>query len=470
MWTGSASYERLSQLDNAFLVYEDHDAHMHVAATQIFEAAPLRGSDGALDIERLQEYVLSRLHRIPRYRQRLAWTPVEGHPIWVDDASFNIRYHVRHSRLPRPGDERTLKRVAGRILSQQLDRGKPLWEMWVIEGLEGDRVAIVSKTHHCMIDGVSGADMMSVLMSAEPTRKIEPPPPWVPRPEPGTSELLVDTVLRTAAAPLAAAGALARIARDEDHARHALLERLRATGRLLASGMRAASNTPINQRIGPYRRVDWLPMDLGAVRDVKKRFGATVNDVVLATTAGAVRRYLRDSRNVDVDALDFRVMAPVSLRGGAQRGGVGNRVSSWIVPLPVGESDPLRRLERVRETTGELKRSKQALGAETLTAAAEWTGTTLLSLGARLMNYGQPFNMVVTNVPGPRGPLHLLESRMLAAHPMVPLVGQLSTGIALFSYGDQLSWGLSMARVSSWRSGTRSQSPESPQESWSPSL
>ncbi len=434
------AWERLSQLDNSFLIYEGPEAPMHVAATQLYEAAPLRSARGGLDIERLTAYVASRLHLIPRYRQRLAYTPIERHPVWVDDERFNLRYHVRHARLPRPGTERQLKRMVGRILSQQLDRDKPLWELWVVEGVEGDRCAIVSKTHHCMIDGISGADLLAVLMTSEPTAEVEPPPPWTPRPSPGALELGAGEVLRVAQAPWLAADALRRLARDEDHSRHELMERLRATGRMLASGLRGATPTPINQPIGPYRRVDWMPMDLREVRAVKRVLGGTVNDVVLATAAGALGRFLHH-RGVETEGLDFRVMAPVSLRSGQERGALGNRVAAWIVPLPLAERDPVARLEAVRRTTAELKESHQALGADTLSQVTEWTGSLLLSLGARLVTYGSPFNLVVTNVPGPRGPLYLLGARMLEAHPAVPLIGNLALGIALFSYGDTLSWG-----------------------------
>jgi WS/DGAT/MGAT family acyltransferase len=434
-------YERLSELDHSFLIYEAQGAPMHVAATQIYEAGPLRGPDGCIEIEKIQSYVLSRLHLIPRYRQRLAYTPIRRHPVWVDDDRFNIRYHVRHSRLPRPGSERQLKRTAARIFSQQLDLAKPLWEMWVIEGVEGDRVAIVSKTHHCMIDGISGTDLMSVLMTPEPMEKIEHPPAWVPRPAPTALELARGEAWRSASTPLQVAQGAARLIRDEG-ARHDTAERLRATGRLLAGGVSGASPTPLNQPIGPYRRFDWWSQSLDEIRAVRHKLGGTVNDVVLATTAGAVRRFLQRSRQVDVDGLDFRVMAPVSVRSDDERGALGNRVSAWIVPLPIAERDPRRRLERICEITHELKEQKQALGAETLSGVLEWTGPTLLSLGARLMTLGTPFNMVVTNVPGPRLPLHLLESRMLAAHAMLPLMGTLASGIALFSYAGQLSWGV----------------------------
>lgn len=436
-----AAYDRLTQLDNSFLIYEDAGAPMHVAATQIHEAGPLRGADGHVDLERLLAYVASRLERIPRYRQRIARTPLEGHPVWVDDARFNLRYHVRHSRLPRPGSDRQLKRTVGRILSQQLDRDKPLWELWVIEGLEGDRVALVSKTHHCMIDGISGSDLLSELMTPEPTHEIPPAAPWTPRPAPGAVELAGGELWRLARAPLGVGSALSRMLRDEDHARHEVAERVRALGRVLYRGLGGATPTPLNQPVGAHRRVDWLPMDLGAIREVKRKLGGTVNDVVLATAAGAIGRFLHARRGVDTTGLDYRVMAPVSLRSTDEHGTLGNRVSAWIVPLPVAERDPLRRLEAVRAVTEELKDRQEALGAETLTRMTEWTGPLLLALGARLAALGTPFNMVVTNVPGPRAPLYLLGSRMLEAHPAVPLMGTLSAGIALFSYCDTLSWG-----------------------------
>jgi WS/DGAT/MGAT family acyltransferase len=434
-------YERLTQLDHSFLIYEGPGSPMHVGATQLFEAAPLRRPTGGLDLERIEEYVLSRIHRLPRYRQRLAATPLEKHPIWIDDARFNLRYHVRHTRLPRPGDERLLKRTAGRIVSQHLDRGKPLWEMWLVEGVAGDRLAVVTKIHHCMVDGIAGVDLLSVLLTPEPAEKIEPPHPWLPRPAPPASELARDEVGRALRLPLDAAAGLLRLARDEDHARERLGERLAALRRQGGRSLGGATPTPLNQPVGPYRRVDWLAMDLGRMRRVAKALGGTVNDVVLAVAAGGVRRFLRRSRQEDVDGIDFRVMAPVSTRDAAERGKAGNRVSAWIVRLPLDERDPVRRFERVREATRELKESKAALAADTLAQVTEWTGPTLLSLGTRLVNVAVPFNMVVTNVPGPRHALYLLGSRMLEAHPIVPLMGNLATGIALMSYRDTLSWG-----------------------------
>ncbi len=435
-------YTRLSELDRSFLMYEGPNSPMHVGAVQILEAGPLRGPSGAIAFERILEYVASRLHRIPRYRQHVVSAPLDAHPIWVDDAGFNLRYHVRHSRLPRPGDERVLKRTCARILEQRLDLRKPLWELWFVEGLEGDRIALVNKIHHCMVDGVSGSDIMSVLMTPEPTEKIEAPPLWIPRRAPTAAEYAASEAAARLLVPFDVLRAVGRLVTDADHARAAFVERVEAAGRVIAAGVARLPATPLNQPIGPHRRFDWLPMRFEDVKFVRRRLGGTANDVVLAVVAGAVRHYFKHVRQTDPDDIDFRVMAPVSMREAHERGGMGNRVAAWFVPLPIGERDPLVRLTRVQETTAALKRRHEALGAETLTQVVEWIGSAPIALGARFLERSQPpFHMVVTNVPGPRIALHLLGSRMLEAYPMVPLMGQLSLGIALFSYGGMLSWG-----------------------------
>ena len=436
------TFDRLTQLDNSFLIYEDTQpqAAMHVASTQIHDARPLQLDDGSLDIERIQEYVLSRLHRIPRYRQRLMYTPIEGHPVWVDDASFNIRYHVRHSRLPQPGDVRQLKRMVGRIFSQRLDREKPLWELWVIEGLEGDRVAVLSKVHHCMVDGVSGAELIAALLTSEPQEKPDPAQPWHPRDVPSSTTLGIGELTRAVNAPALGAAALARLVRDENDDRHQLAERMRALGRILAD-LGGADPLPFNEPVGPHRRVDWMPMELEEIKEVRHAVGGTVNDIVLAVTAGAVRHFLVHARGLPLHDELLRVMAPVSVRRENEQRDLGNRVSVWTLDLPISEPDPLTRLEVICRATAELKETKSALGAELLTQATEWTGSGLLSLGARLAILGTPFNLVVTNVPGPRVPLFLMEAPLLEIHPHLPLMGNLGLGIALFSYDGTLSWG-----------------------------
>ncbi|CAG0954632.1 diacylglycerol O-acyltransferase [Myxococcaceae bacterium] len=434
------AWTRLSELDRSFLIYEGPNSPMHVGAVQIFEGDPLRDASGPIDFDRILDYVGSRLHRIPRYRQKVIDAPLDGHPIWVDDARFNLRYHVRHARLPRPGDERILKRTCARILEQRLDLHKPLWELWVIEGLADGRIAVVSKIHHCMVDGVSGADLMTVLLTPEPTAKVEPPPAWIPRPAPSAVEYAMQEGLHRLGAPLRGARAIGRLASDGE-ARDELAERLRAAARVLTGGLAPMPLTPLNLPVGPHRRFDWLTMDLDEVSRVRKQLGGTLNDLVLTVVAGAIRRFFKYTRLTDPNELPFRVMAPVSVRDASERGRLGNRVAAWFVPLPIGESDPLERLALVRKATEELKRRHDALGAETLTQVIEWLGATPLALGARFVETRPPYHLIVTNVPGPRMALYLLGARMLEAHPMVPLLGAQSVGIALFSYGGRLSWG-----------------------------
>lgn len=432
--SGGTAFERLSQLDRSFLLLETDSAHMHVAGLQIFDPGPLAKPGGAIDGERILAYVHSRLHLIPRYRQRIVNTPLEGHPAWIDDQTFNIRYHVRHTALPKPGTEAQLKSLVGRLVSQQLDRTKPLWEMWVIEGLADGRFAILSKTHHCMIDGISGVDLMNVLMDVEPHEGQFDVHPWQPRPEPSTLELLSGAVRHRLEMPADIfAGFLRR--------RGELVERAGALVRALASGMHSAGTTPINGEIGPYRRFSYTTMNLADVKRVKRVLGGSLNDVVLAIVTGAVRR-LFHARRFRPRHLAFRVMAPVSTRSSEQRGALGNRVSSWFLDLPVDEPEPVRALRRISEITTRLKSSNEALGAEVLTRVSEWTGGTLLNLGTQLAKSTLSFNTVVTNVPGPQVPLYLLGARLEDAYPVVPLFVSQGLGIALFSYTGRLQWGI----------------------------
>ncbi len=436
-----SAYDRLSVLDNSFLLTESPTNHMHVAGTAIYEAGPLRTPEGGIDIDHIRAYVASRLHLIPRYRQVLSHTPIEGHPIWVDDQHFNVEYHVRHASLPRPGDERQLKRLSGRVMSQQLDRSKPLWEIYIVEGLEGgERFAMISKVHHCMVDGLSSVDLLEVLLTPTPTDHIEPGPRWVPRPVPTAWQLLRAEAGRYASAPLDLVRGFGGFLQDIRDPRSDVRTMLRAARGALRSSLRTVSDTPLNRPIGPHRRFDWLLMEIKDVKEVKDALGGSLNDIVLATVAGAVRGFL-EGRRVNVDLLDFRVMAPVSVRSADERGTLGNRVSAWIVDLPIAERDPRRCVERIREATARLKDSKQALGAEVLTRVAGWTPSTLLSLGARMVTRALPFNLVVTNVPGPQVPLYLLGSRMLENYPQVPLTDYLGLGVALFSFAGKLCWG-----------------------------
>jgi len=431
------AYDRLSALDNSFLLFEDGCSHMHVASTATFDAGPLRLPDGGIDIERIREFIGARLHRIPRYRQKLAWVPIENQPVWVDDERFNLSYHVRHTSLPRPGDERQLKRLSARIASQQLDRGKPLWEVWFVEGLADGRFAMISKVHHCMVDGVSGVDLLEVLLDISPTAPRDEAPQYIPRGVPSGFELLRDEVIDRLTAPLQTIG---RVLRDPLGVLGALTESVKAAGETVLAGMGLPSETPLNREIGPYRRFDWVTMDVDQMKDVKNQLGGSLNDVVLTTVAGAVRRFL-SRRRVAPAELKFRVMVPVSVRTRSERGTLGNKVAAWMADLPIGEPDPVRRYAAVCETTARLKSSNQALGAEVLTRVTDWTPSTLLALGARLAHRGLPFNLVVTNVPGPQVPLYLLGARMLEIYPLVPLFARLGLGVALFSYAGRLHWG-----------------------------
>ncbi len=435
------NYDRLTALDNSFLLLERPNAFMHVASVAIHEAAPLRRADGALDLDLLRRGISGLLHRIPRYRQKLAWVPIERSPVWIDDPNFSLDYHLRHTSLPRPGNEAQLKALAARVMAQRLDRTRPMWELWVVEGLEGDRLAIINKTHHCMIDGVSGVDLLNVMMSPTPEFEIVEAPPFMPRPAPGGSQLLRDEVLRRIMLPLSALRGMGwKLIGEAQNQRRELLSRLRAASEMIGMTLRSASPTPFNQPIGPHRRFDWIVHELDQLKAIRKSLGGSLNDLVLAIVAGAVRRFL-EYRRVELSGLDFTVMAPVSVRREDERGNLGNRVSAWFVNLPVAEADPQERLRLISERTLELKQSKSAVGAELLTQVAEWTPATLLSLGARNATRLQPFNLVVTNVPGPQVPIHLFGSRMERSFPLVPLTENLGLGIALFSYDGQLCWG-----------------------------
>jgi len=430
-------YERLTALDNSFLVFESTNTPMHVASTAIFEAGPLATADGGIDMDRIEAHIASRLHKIPRYRERLAYIPIEGHPVWIDDECFNLHYHLRHTSLPKPGDERQLKRLSARIMSQQLDRGKPLWETWIVEGLQGNRFAMISKVHHCMIDGVSGVDLLTVTLNPRPDETVAEPVRWIPRPAPSPLALLRDEAIQRLSAPLQVA---ARLARQPGQVLADVREGIGALAETIGAGMYPTENTPLNQNIGPHRRFDWTSVDFAAIKEIRRHLGGTVNDVVLATAAGAVRRFL-ERRGLNVRRLGFRVFIPVSLRGAEDQGTLGNRVAGWLVDLPIGERDPRKRLARIVETTAHLKQSKVAHGTELLSEIVEWTGSTLLTVAMRLATQASPFNLVVTNIPGPPEPLYLLGARMLEVYPMVPLFVNLGLGIALFSYAGKIWWG-----------------------------
>jgi WS/DGAT/MGAT family acyltransferase len=432
------SYERLSAQDASFLAAETSTVHMHITGAQIFDAQPIITPDGGIDIKAIKRSVESVLHLIPRYRQRLKWIPFENHPVWVDDHHFNLDYHIRHTALPRPGHNEQLKLLCSRIMDQPLDRQRPLWEFWVAEGLEGNRFAIITKMHHCMLDGQAGADLTHILLSLTPQGEVNEPVPYMPRPSPTSMELFRDSLSQRLTMPLRAIAGLREVTRLTADAREEFWVRVKALADLLGWAVQPASDTPLNGRVGLHRRFDYLVTPLPDVKRIAKKAGASVNDVVLSVVTGAVREFLI-RRRVRPDKIDFRVSAPVSVRRGEQRGEMGNHVSAWIVRLPIGEAEPAAQLERIRTITEELKRSRQALGVETMMAVAEWTPAVLLSLGARAAS--GPINMIVTNVPGPQVPLYLLGCRLLEVFPQVPLLQTTGLGVALFSIDGKLCWG-----------------------------
>jgi WS/DGAT/MGAT family acyltransferase len=436
-------YERLTTQDLPFLLFETPNCHMHLGGTAIFEAGPLTTAEGGIDIARIRRRIASRLHMIPRYRQRLAWVPIEGHPVWVDDEHFNLAYHVRHTALPRPGNETQLKRLAARVMGQQLDRDRPLWEVWVVEGLEDNRFALVMKTHHCIADGISGVDLLTVLLGLAPEDDIDDATEWYPRPAPAPRELLANEWRRRLRLPFELPALFRSALRAPAQVRETVAEGAAAVWKFVGTtGLRLPSETPLNRPIGPHRRLDWFSVDLDDVKLVKNRLGGTVNDVVLAIVAGGLRRFLRH-RHVNVDGLTYRVVCPVSVRSADERGTVNNRASAWLLDLPLDIDDARERLARVAATTVELKEARVELGPSVLGQVAEMAGGAFLTLGIRLVRQISPYNLIVTNIPGPPVPLYLLGARLVGGYPLVPLFENQGLGIALFSYDGRLFWGLS---------------------------
>lgn len=433
--------ERLTALDAAFLDLESTSVHMHVGSVGIFDPGPLALGEHGIDFERVLVLADNGLHRAPRFRQKLSTTPLTGHPVWVDDEHFNVRYHVRHTALPYPGDERLLKRLAGRIMSQKLDRTKPMWELWFVEGLSERRVGVISKIHHCMIDGISGVDLLAAFMGPSPDYRAEAQADrWSPRAEPSTVSLLGNEISHRMALPVRGARAATSAALHPLSTYRQASRVARGFTEALGASLSPGSETPLNVPIGPHRRFDWTRFDLDAVKSVKNRLGGTINDVVLACVAGAVRNYL-GTHDLALDDIDFKIFVPVSTRTSSERGKLGNRVSSLIARLPVDEGDPYRRMRNVIAETHRLKESDQAVGTEVIEELSDWTSTALLTAFSRLAASQRSYNMVVTNVPGPQFPVFMEGARMLACYPLVPLFSNQALGIALLSYDKSLFWG-----------------------------
>ena len=438
-----ANRDRLSGLDAAFLDLESDGAHMHVAAIFVFAGEPPAYED-------LVRAIDDRLHVVPRYRQKLAHVPLgQGRPQWVDDPHFNPRYHVRHSALPAPGGDAELERIAGRLFALPLDRTKPLWEMNLVEGLApaedgSPRFAIISKTHHALVDGVSGVDITSVLFDTSPEPAGGGPRPeraWVARPEPTGAQLLARSLIERATVPAEGLRALQHATRGPRGTARRIAEGLAGIGAMARAGLSPAPPSPLNVPIGPHRRYTWVDASIDEFKAVKNALDGTLNDAVLTTVALALGRWLRN-RGVDTEGLVLKAMVPVSVRVDAERGALGNRVAAMWAPLPVGLENPLAVYAEVHVAMRGLKESGQAVGAQALTQLADFAPPTIMSQAARLQARQRYFNVVVTNVPGPQMPLYLLGRELLAIYPVVPLARNQALGIAIMSYNDRLGFGL----------------------------
>jgi diacylglycerol O-acyltransferase / wax synthase len=428
--------DRLSALDVSFLTNESSTNHMHVGGICIFEGPPPSYDD-------LLDHVRSRLHLVPRFRQKLAYPPAPtGRPFWVDDPAFNLEYHVRHSALPSPGSEEQLRNMAARVFSQQLDRTKPLWELWMVQGLTRKRFAFVTKTHHALVDGISGVDIATVLFDVQPVPEpAEPDHDWVPGPPPSAAQLLVKDAEGVVKAPL---GVLRRIEQAVERPRETVQkvsEAAEALGEIGWNFANPAPDVPLNGPVGSHRRFQWVRSDLDQFKRVKSVLGGTVNDVVVAVVSGAMRRWLH-SRGVRSEGLELRAQVPVSIRGEDERGQLGNRLVALRAPVPVYVEDPVKRLEICRRGMEGVKESKQALGAEVISRFNDFAPPTLLAQAARVNFSTRLFNLVVTNVPGPQMPLYVLGRELQDIFPVGFLPPEHTLFVAIMSYNGGINFGL----------------------------
>ena len=434
--------DRLSPLDVSFLYMESPTTAMHVGGVAVFEPP----ADG-FDYDRLVELISQRIALVPRYRQKVKLIPGRvANPVWVDDEDFDVTYHVRRSALPRPGNEAQLKELVGRLQSRQLDRNRPLWEIYLVEGLEHGRVAVITKTHHAMVDGISAVDIGTVILDLTPTPREVPEDDWRPRREPGTVALVAEAVTDLVRRPTQAL----------DTARSAVVDAKTTVGKVagLAGGVlaqakvmaRSAPSSPLNVGIGEQRRFGMARTDLDDYKRVRKVHGGTVNDVVLATVSGALRTWLLTRGESVTPTTTIRAMVPVSVRSEGEAG--GNRVSSYFVDLPVGEGNPVMRLHQVSFAMRAHKESGESVGADALVQLTGFAPPTIHALGARVASgfSRRLFNLVVTNVPGPQFPLYAAGARMLEMYPVVPLSKGQAVSVGLTSYDGGVYYGLNADR------------------------
>ncbi|MGC9220072.1 MAG: WS/DGAT/MGAT family O-acyltransferase [Solirubrobacteraceae bacterium] len=436
--------DRLSSTDAGFLHQETSSAHMHIGGLLIFQGPPP-------PLAAVLDHIRRRLHLVPRYRQKLTVpAPGIGRPLWVDDPNFNLEYHVHSATLRSPGGEAELLDLAAQILSTQLDRTKPLWEFWIVEGLapaansEVARFALISKTHHALVDGVSGVDLATVMLDFSPA----PTPidstalrPWQPRPEPAPRVLVQalarDGVRRAAQLGLHGMAAITKPRR----AAMAVRDAAEGLGELAWTAMDPAPATPLNVPIGPRRRFTILRHQLNDYKTVKNQLGGTVNDVVLSVVSGGLRAWLL-SRGVSTDGLQMRALVPVSVRPPQERYELGNRLTAIRGPLPVYIADAATRLRTVTRAMDDLKRSKQAIGASTLVAMNDLAPPAVLAQASRIQFSTRLFNLLVTNVPGPQLPLYILGRRLDDFFPLAFLPQNHALAVAIMSYNGRVEYGL----------------------------
>ncbi|MFL5910982.1 MAG: WS/DGAT/MGAT family O-acyltransferase [Gaiellaceae bacterium] len=425
----------MSAVDASFLHQEQTSSHMHVGAGTIFEGPPPT-------LDEFLEHLESRLHLVPRYRQKLAFPPLQtGRPFWVDDPNFNLEYHVRHTALPHPGGLEQLRLLASRIFSQRLDRSKPLWEMWLVQGLSRNRFALITKTHHAMIDGISGVDLASVLFDLDPVPTKLEPEPWTPAPPPSDAQLVAEAAKDVGRLPFSLAGRALGAVRSPGRAVGEATGALEGVGEIVWANLNPAPETPLNVPIGSHRRVIRVHSELDDFKAVKNAFGGTVNDVVLAVVSGALRKWLR-SRGVRTEGMELRALVPVSIRSDVERGALGNRIAAVRGPLPVYSDDPVETLNIVRQGMEGVKQSRQALGAEVISGLERFAPPTLLAQASRLNFSTRLFNLIVTNVPGPQFPLYLLGREMEQLVPIAFLPEDHAMAIAIMSYNGKVDFGL----------------------------
>lgn len=430
--------ERMSALDASFLLIEKRNRPMHVGGLIILDPGP-----GGFDLPRMLALIEERLHLIPRYRQKVRFVP--GHianPVWVDDPDFRLGYHVQHRTLPRPGRPEQLWDLAGRIFSRSLDRSRPLWEGFLIDGLEDGRVALLLKTHHCMVDGVSAVEMLTALVDTSPQPRRITPEPWHPDPEPSNAELLRSGILDQVAQPLQVAVAMRDWVSNMSTAAKQTAGTavgLAATGRKFAGSL---AETPLTTPSTEWRRYRGLTHSLADYKYVKNRLGGTLNDVVLAVATGALRSWLLNrGEDVPLD-MTVRIMAPVSMRKPDEMGSGGNLVSAMFVDVPVGQPHPLLRYQAIGEQTARIKATGEAVAAGALVPTADFIAPNLFAIAVRSAMHTDFLHTVVTNVPGPQAPLYINGAQIQDLFPFLTTAPDRALTHGVLSYNGHLCWGL----------------------------